>query len=226
MSIRSGLSGSSAPSERTRVRRNALRAQYNQQTILEVLQSHSLCTVAYVVAGEAAPRIIPQLYFVQDNFLYLHGNRQSALLNHLLDGGEVAISVLLVDGIVVARSGFHCSMNYRSVSLFGAGELVEGAEKAAALDLFVEALIPGHNEHARPPTSAESAATSVVRIPLGEMSAKIRAGDPGDPTEDLARDTWAGTIPAGYLMGEPVPSKDLKESIPVPDYIKSVEFGG
>ena len=145
MSIRSGLSGSSAPSERTRVRRNALRAQYNQQTILEVLQSHSLCTVAYVVAGEAAPRIIPQLYFVQDNFLYLHGNRQSALLNHLLDGGEVAISVLLVDGIVVARSGFHCSMNYRSVSLFGAGELVEGAEKAAALDLFVEALIPGHS---------------------------------------------------------------------------------
>ena len=135
MSIWSGLSGSSAPSERTRVRRNALRAQYNQQTILEVLQSHSLCTVAYVVAGEAAPRIIPQLYFVQDNFLYLHGNRQSALLNHLLDGGEVAISVLLVDGIVVARSGFHCSMNYRSVSLFGAGELVEGAEKAAALDL-------------------------------------------------------------------------------------------
>ncbi len=111
MSIWSGLSGSSAPSERTRVRRNALRAQYNQQTILEVLQSHSLCTVAYVVAGEVAPRIIPQLYFVQDNFLYLHGNRQSALLNHLLDGGEVAISVLLVDGIVVARSGFHCSMN-------------------------------------------------------------------------------------------------------------------
>ena len=138
------------------------RQQYNQQTILEVLQSHSLCTVAYVVAGEAAPRIIPQLYFVQDNFLYLHGNRQSALLNHLLDGGEVAISVLLVDGIVVARSGFHCSMNYRSVSLFGAGELVEGAEKAAALDLFVEALIPGHSEHARPPSSAESAATSVV----------------------------------------------------------------
>ena len=148
MSIWSGLSGSSAPSERTRVRRNALRAQYNQQTILEVLQSHSLCTVAYVVAGEVAPRIIPQLYFVQDNFLYLHGNRQSALLNHLLDGGEVAISVLLVDGIVVARSGFHCSMNYRSVSLFGAGQSVEGGAKAEALDLFVEALIPGHNEYA------------------------------------------------------------------------------
>ena len=145
MSIRSGLSGSSAPSERTRVRRNALRAQYNQQTILEVLQSHSLCTVAYVVAGEVAPRIIPQLYFVKDDFLYLHGNRQSALLNHLLDGGEVAISVLLVDGIVVTRSGFHCSMNYRAVSLFGAGQLVEGEAKAVALDLFVEALIAGHN---------------------------------------------------------------------------------
>jgi nitroimidazol reductase NimA-like FMN-containing flavoprotein (pyridoxamine 5'-phosphate oxidase superfamily) len=104
--------------------------------------------VAYVVAGEVAPQIIPQLHFVKDNFLYLHGNRQSALLNHLLDGGEVAVSVLLVDGIVVARSGFHCSMNYRSVSLFGAGQLVEGGAEAEALDLFVEALIPGHNEYA------------------------------------------------------------------------------
>ena len=101
----------SATSERTRVRRNALRAEYDQQAILEALQSYSLCTVAYVVASEVAPRIIPQLYFVKDNFLYLHGNRQSALVNHLLDGGEVAVSVLLVDGIVVARCGFHCSMN-------------------------------------------------------------------------------------------------------------------
>ena len=90
----------------------------------------------------------------------------------------------------------------------------------------MEALIPGHSEYARPPTSAESAATSVMRIPLGEMSAKIRAGDPGDPTEDLARDTWAGTIPAGYLMGNPVPSGDLKEGVHVPDYIKNVQFGG
>jgi nitroimidazol reductase NimA-like FMN-containing flavoprotein (pyridoxamine 5'-phosphate oxidase superfamily) len=137
----------SAPSERTRIRRNAFRAEYDQQTILEILQSHSLCTVAYVA---------------QD---------------------EVAVSVLLVDGIVVARSGFHCSMNYRSVSLFGAGQVVEGEAKAEALDLFVETLIPGHNEHARPPTSAETAATSVVCIPLGEMSAKIRAGDPDDPTD-------------------------------------------
>ncbi len=138
----------SATSQRTRVRRNALRAEYDHQAILEALQSYSLCTVAYVVAGEVAPQIIPQLHFVKDNFLYLHGNRQSALLNHLLDGGEVAVSVLLVDGIVVARSGFHCSMNYRSVSLFGAGQSVEGGAKAEALDLFVEALIPGHNEYA------------------------------------------------------------------------------
>ena len=216
----------SAPSERTRIRRNAFRAEYDQQTILEILQSHSLCTVAYVAQDEVVPRIIPQLYFVKDNFFFLHGNRQSALLKHLIGGGEVAVSVLLVDGIVVARSGFHCSMNYRSVSLFGAGQVVEGEAKAEALDLFVETLITGHNEHARPPTSAETAATSVVCIPLGEMSAKIRAGDPDDPTEDLARDTWAGTIPGGYLMGAPVSSNDLKESISMPDYINNVKFGG
>ncbi len=110
------------PSERTRVRRNAMRAEYDEQIICEVLQAHSLCTVAYIVAGEAAPRIIPQLYFVKDNYLYLHGNRQSALLKHLVGGGEVAVSVLLVDGIVVARSGFNCSMNDGSVSLFGKGD--------------------------------------------------------------------------------------------------------
>ena len=90
----------------------------------------------------------------------------------------------------------------------------------------MEAVIPGHNEHARRPTSAESVATSVVRTPLGEMSAKISAGDPDDLIEDLARDTWAGTIPAGYLIGEPAPSKDLNKSILVPDYINNMEFGG
>ena len=94
------------------------------------------------------------------------------------------------------------------------------------MESFVQALIPGHNEHARLPTSAKSVATSVVRTPLGEMSAKIRAGDADDLIEDLARDTWAGTIPAGYLMGEPAPSKDLKESILVPDYINNMDFGG
>ena len=214
------------PSERTRVRRNAMRAEYDEQIICEVLQAHSLCTVAYIVAGEAAPRIIPQLYFVKDNYLYLHGNRQSALLKHLVGGGEVALSVLLVDGIVVARSGFNCSMNYRSVSLFGKGEIVEEQAKADALDLFVEALIPGHSQNARPTTTAENAATTVFRIPLGEMAAKIRAGDPSDPEEDLVLDTWAGTIPAGYLMGNPVPSGDLKEGVHVPDYIKNVQFGG
>ncbi|MFT7651487.1 MAG: nitroimidazol reductase NimA-like FMN-containing flavoprotein [Limisphaerales bacterium] len=214
----------SGPSVRTTVKRNAIRAEYERETIVDVLQAQQICHVAYVVDGE--PRQIPTLYFCDDDFLYLHGNRQSALLKHMVNGGEVCITVTLVDAMVVARSGFHCSMNYRSVTLFGSGQLVDGDAHEAALDGFVRALVPGHENAVREPTRQELAATTVVRIPLDEMSAKIRSGDPIDDEGDLLSDVWAGVLPVRTTRDEPLPAENLRNDIAVPGYITNYKYRG
>ena len=158
--------------------------------------------------------------------LYLHGNRQSALLKHMAAVGEVCVSVMLVDGIVVARSGFHCSMNYRSVTLYGKGEEVTGVAHRDCLDKFVEVLIPGHEKVVREPTRQELAATAVVRIPLIEMVAKIRAVDPIDDEGDLECDVWAGEIPLRNHSLAPVPAASLRDEVALPDYIQEFDLRG
>lgn len=210
-----------SPSERTRVRRNANRAEYAPEILNGILDANRICHVAYVESGE--PRIIPTLYMRRGQYVYLHGNRQSALLQHLAAGGVAALSVMSVEGVVVARSGFHCSMNYHSVVLFGQGEPVPDGEHERVLEQFVEALIPGHLEQVRPATPQELAATLAVRIPVHEASAKIRTGDPIDDPNDLQADVWAGVIPLLTAVGSPVPSGDLKAGIEVPDYIRAYE---
>ena len=214
----------SAPSARTTIKRNAMRAQYDRETLIEILNAGQICHVAYVVEGE--PRQIPTLYFCDADYLYLHGNRQSALLKHMAEGGEVSVSVTLVDGMVVARSGFHCSMNYRSVSLFGRGEQVQGEAHRVALDEFVRALIPGHEQAVRSPTPQEMAATTVVRIALDEMSAKVRDGGPIDDKGDLHSDVWAGVVPVFMSTGEPIPADDLNPGIDLPDYLQTYHYRG
>ena len=129
--------GRSGESQRTRIRRNAQRAEYDLDEIKAVLDANQICHVAYVENAE--PRIIPTLYMRQGDFVYLHGNRQAAVLRYLASGGLASISVIAVDGVVVARSGFHCSMNYRSVVLFGQGQLVPEEDRESILDGFVEA---------------------------------------------------------------------------------------
>ena len=213
-----------APSTRATLKRNARRAEYDTAVLKEILAQDQICHVAYVVGGE--PRQIPTLYFCDDDYMYLHGNRQSALLRHAGAGGEVCVTVTLVDGVVVARSGFHCSMNYRSVTLFGKGEALEGSEHEAVLDQFVETLVPGHARAVRTPTTQELAATAVVRIPLTELSGKIRAGGPIDDEGDLDDDVWAGEIPVQRMRGESVPSEDLRPDIATPDYIKNFKYRG
>lgn len=208
----------SSPSDRSRLRRNARRAEYDPDVIKSVLDANRICHVAYVQGGE--PRIIPTLYMREGDYLYLHGNRQSALLRHLAAGGLAALSVMSVEGIVVARSGFHCSMNYHSVVVFGNGERVPEGEVEAILERFVETLIPGHLERVRKATEQELAATTAVRIPLREGSAKIRMGDPIDDPADLQADVWAGVIPLSTQVGSPLPSADLKPGLDVPDYVR------
>ncbi|HEY5647002.1 MAG TPA: pyridoxamine 5'-phosphate oxidase family protein [Pseudomonadales bacterium] len=204
-------------SDRTRVRRNAHRAVYSLDEIRAVLDANQVCHVAYVADGE--PRIVPTLYMRRDDWLYLHGNRQAALLKHLAAGGLAALSVMSLDGVVVARSGFHCSMNYRSVVVFGRGEAVPEAEHQTILDAFVQALIPGHEAVVRAPTPQELAATAAVRLPITEASAKIRTGGAIDDRGDLNADVWAGVIPLYTAVGEPVPNPDLKPGLALPDYL-------
>ena len=207
---------------RARIARNARRAVYERDVIRAILDSDMLCHVAYVVDGE--PRMIPTLYIRRGDEVFLHGNRQSALLKHMEAGGLVTIGVTLVDGVVVARSGFHCSMNYRSVTLFGTGRAVTGAEHAEVADAFVEALIPGHLAAVRAPTPQELAATTVVAVPIDECAAKVREGDPIDDDGDLDADVWAGVLPISRSLGAPVPSADLKRGVELPDYLAGFRY--
>ena len=211
-------------SARATVKRNARRAEYDPQVIKQILAAAQICHVAYVVDGE--PRQIATLYYVDDDYLYLHGNRQAAVLKHIAGGGEVSVNVMIVDGVVVARSGFHCSMNYRSVTLFGVGEAVPADEHVRVLDQFVDVLVPGHGAAVREHTPQELAATAVVRLPLTEMSAKVRAGDPIDDDGDLDSDVWAGQIPVVSRALPAIPSSDLKQGIQTPDYIANFKFRG
>jgi len=207
--------------DRTRLRRLADRGAYDLETAKSVLDSQQVCHVAYVVDGE--PRIIPTLYLRRGDHVYLHGNRQSALLKHLGAGGFAALSVMSLDGVVVARSGFHCSMNYRSAVVFGNGEAVVDDERETILDAFVEALVPGHQNAIRAATPQELNATGVVRLPLTETSTKIRTGPPVDAEGDLAANVWAGVIPLEMVAGEPQPSPDLDSSVAIPDYIRDYQ---
>ena len=204
--------------QRTRVRRNAARGRYDIEQIRAVLDSNQICHVAFIAAGE--PRIIPTLYMRRDDHLYLHGNRQAALLRHLAAGGFACVSVMTLDGVVVARSGFHCSMNYRSAVVFGRGEQIPPEEHEAVLEAFVAALVPGHETAVRRATSQELAATVVVRIPIDEASAKIRSGPPIDDQGDLQADVWAGVIPLAPRVLEPVAAPDLADTVVLPDYIR------
>lgn len=203
---------------RTRLRRLAARGGYDPDSVRAVLDAQQTCHVAYVENGE--PRVIPMLYVRRGDFVYLHGNRQSALLRHLAAGGLAALSAMTVDGVVVARSGFHCSMNYRSVVVFGHGEEVPPEEKGELLDAFVASLIPGHEQAVRAPTPQEINATTVVRIPIAEASTKIRTGPPVDAAEDLGAAVWAGVIPLSVQTAEPQSSPDLDPGFVTPDYIR------
>lgn len=208
--------------QRTRVRRNAARAQYDIEQIRSILDSNKICHVGFVVAGE--PRIIPTLYMRRGDFVYLHGNRRSAMLQHLAAGGLGCLSVMTVDAVVVARSGFHCSMNYRSVVLFGHGEEIPSQDREAVLNAFVAALIPGHEAAVRSATLEELAATAAVRLPIDEASAKIRTGPPIDDAGDIDADVWAGVIPlvtqALAPAGAPQGAPNLSAAVALPAYVR------
>ena len=205
-----------APSARVRVKRLHERARYEREAIEAVLDAGLVAHLGFVSDGQ--PYVIPTLQARVDDRVYVHGSAASRTLRALSGGIPACLTVTLLDGIVLARSVFEHSMNYRSVVVLGAAVPVEEPEeKLVALEAFTEKLLPGRWGEAREPTRKELEATSVLRMPLDEASAKIREGGPDDgDTPDAELDVWAGYLPLVVAALEPVPDASLRPGIPVP----------
>jgi nitroimidazol reductase NimA-like FMN-containing flavoprotein (pyridoxamine 5'-phosphate oxidase superfamily) len=189
-------------SERTRVRREPDRGRYDRKMIDAILDEGLVCHLGFVHEGQ--PFVIPTLYARVGDELYVHGSSASRTLRALGGGIDACLTVTLLDGIVLARSVFNHSVNYRSVVVLGRAEPVADDEKAAALEAFTERLLQGRWADVRPPTALELKATSILRMPLAEASAKVRTGPPKDDEEDYEWPVWAGVLPLSYSWGEPV----------------------
>jgi nitroimidazol reductase NimA-like FMN-containing flavoprotein (pyridoxamine 5'-phosphate oxidase superfamily) len=200
--------------DRTAARRLPQRASYERETVYEILDAGFVCHVGFVVDGQ--PFVIPTAYGRAGDVLYLHGSRASRMLKTLGAGVETCVEVTHVDGLVLARSAFHHSINYRSVVVFGRAEVVEdAAEKRKALRAFTEHLIRGRWDEVREPNERELAATTVLRLPLTEASAKVRTGPPVDDEEDLSLPVWAGVLPLRTMADEPLNDPQLGEDVAV-----------
>lgn len=205
---------------RTSLTRLPYRGAHDRETIDRILDANFLCHVAVVVDGY--PRCIPTAYGRSGDKLYLHGSVKSPLMRCLADGAEACVTVTQLDGIVLARSLFHSSMNYQSVVVFGKGEEVTSFdEKMAALESVTESIWEGRWAEARVPTEGEMKATTVIRIPISEGSAKIRSGGAVDNKEDYALPIWAGVIPVEMVYGAPIPDDKLDPLVPLPSSIAS-----
>jgi len=211
---------SSAPSARTRVRQAPARAHYDAHALHRVLDACLVGHVSFVV--DDWPMSIPTAIARLDDWLYLHGSRSSRLYRVLASGAPVSVSVCLVDGLVKARSTFHCSMNYRSAVVMGRAEAVPEEERAELLYRFSEHLIPCPRSAYREHLAKELKATMLVRLPLDEASVKIRTGGPIDDEADLTLPHWAGVVPLATTHGEPEPAADLAPGIAVPDELRGL----
>jgi uncharacterized protein len=207
------------PTKRTQVIRLPKRGDYSQETIYSILDAGFLCHVGFVMDGQ--PFVIPTGYGRSGNTLYVHGSSASRMLRSLAAGVEVCVTVTLLDGLVLARSAFHHSMNYRSVVVFGTAVLVESAEeKTEALRVISEQIVPGRWKDVRWPTEQELKATKVLALPISEASAKVRTGPPGDDEEDYALNVWAGILPLRVHAEQPVPDPRLSSDFTaVPGYL-------
>lgn len=205
---------------KTQVKRASNRAHYDFDTIAQILDEGLVCHIGFVVDNQ--PFVIPTAYGRVDDQLYIHGAAASRMLKSLLTGIAVCLTVTLLDGLVLARSAYHHSMNYRSVVLFGTAQMVtDPAEKNLALRAFTEHVMRGQWDAVRSPTAAELAATSVLSLPITEASAKIRTGPPLDEAADYDLPIWAGVLPLTLTPGTPVDDPKLVAGLSVPDHVRS-----
>lgn len=207
-----------ASTARTRVVREPHRGVYDRETVYRILDEGFLCHVGFSIDGQ--PFVIPTSYGRKDANLYIHGSAASRMLRHMKDGLPVCITVTLLDGLVLARSVFNHSMNYRSVLILGKATLVDNlTEKLAALEILSEHILPGRWADARQPNERELKQTSVLRLPIEEFSAKVRTGAPIDDDEDYSFPTWAGVIPLEMRAAAPIPDERLNPALTVPSYV-------
>lgn len=200
------------PTERTTVKRLPKRAVYDREVVHAILDEGLVAHVGVVVDGQ--PFVLPMAYARVDETLYLHGAAASRLMRTLAGGVNACLTVTHLDGLVLARSAFHHSMNYRSVVVFGhAWVVTDPDDKREALRALTERLTPGRWEVARQPSAAELAGTMVLALPIAEASAKMRSGGPGDDETDLALPVWAGVVPMKVTMATPVPDSRLAEGV-------------
>jgi nitroimidazol reductase NimA-like FMN-containing flavoprotein (pyridoxamine 5'-phosphate oxidase superfamily) len=210
------------PTARTRVVREAQLALYGRETVYRILDEGFLCHVGFVADGQ--PFVIPTSYGRKDASLYIHGSAASRMLRQMQkEGGvPVCITVTLLDGLVLARSVFNHSMNYRSVVILGKATLVDDPdEKLAALRVLSEHILPGRWDDARQPNDRELKQTSVLRVPIEEFSAKVRTGPPIDDEEDYSFPTWAGVVPLEMKAGEPINDPRLQSAVSAPGYARN-----
>lgn len=208
------------PTERTQVRRRAMRGVYDKAQVHAILDEGFICHVGFVIDGQ--PFVIPTAYARSGEQVYIHGSPASRMMRGGAKGElDLCLTVTLVDGLVVARSAFHTSINYRSVIVLGKARFIsELEEKRAALRCFTNHVIAGRWEHAKQPTDQELKATSVLSLPLEEVSAKVRTGPPIDDEEDYALPIWAGVVPLIESFGQPVPDERVLEGIPTPALVR------
>ena len=218
------MSNSFAPSARTRVVREPQRALYDRDAAYQILDEGFICHVGFAVEGQ--PYVIPTSYARKNDLLYVHGSAASRMLRQAGTGIPVCVTVTLLDGLVLARSIFNHSMNYRSVVVLGTAIAIEDRdEKAAALQALSEHILPGRWKDTRQPNEQELKATTVLQVPIEEFSAKVRQGPPIDDEEDYSFPAWAGVIPLSMVAHQPVDDSRLLEGIIVPEYAKEYSRG-
>jgi uncharacterized protein len=203
--------------ERTKLKRLPKRGHFDRETVYGILDEGFICHVGFAPQGQ--PFVIPTGYARVDDMLYIHGSQASRMLRTLSGGVDACVTVTIVDGLVLARSAFHHSMNYRSVVIFGRARIVEDREeKMAALVALSEHIVRARWADVREPNEEEFIKTTVLELPLVEASAKIRTGPPLDDEEDYALPIWAGVIPLSLQAGEPINDPRLPDGIEVPEY--------
>jgi nitroimidazol reductase NimA-like FMN-containing flavoprotein (pyridoxamine 5'-phosphate oxidase superfamily) len=210
--------------DKTKLHRLPKRASYDVETIYEILDEGFVAHVGFTIDDQTF--VIPTGYARRGDELLIHGSAASRMMRAMAWEIEVCVTVTLVDGLVLARSAFHHSMNYRSAVVFGTAKIIkEDDEKLEALRLFTEHIIPNRWSEIRLPTANELKATTVLALSLKEASAKIRTGNPSDDAEDYELNVWAGVVPLSINVGKPLPDAQIKPEIAVPDYIANYRRG-
>ncbi|MFN2118464.1 MAG: pyridoxamine 5'-phosphate oxidase family protein [Candidatus Promineifilaceae bacterium] len=205
---------------KNRVRRVPNRGSYDKKSVYEIVDQALIGHVGFAVDGE--PFVIPTLIARKDNQLLLHGAATSRLMQHIQTAAPICVAVTHVDGLVLARSVFHHSINYRSAVLFGSGEIITDADaKMEALRLFTERLVPGRWDDVRAPNEAEFKATAVAAVEIDLASAKVREGPPGDDEADYDLPVWAGVLPLKQQYEDPLPDDRLDPTIEFPKYLQN-----